>query len=169
MASQGQEGLVPDNPLIAHTRQVWVADGYVPETYYTLSPEAAELLRPVFGSWGFDPSQAEFNFGWTPQGTAAYTVGNQVHINSDWWGEQTGLDRLALVAHEVTHSVQYQSLGYGSFLSRYAGEYNTGENYVVPGSLKATPIGQVDVVNSQFTLDQTAERSALEVRWRYGQ
>ena len=93
MASQGQEGLVPDNPFIAHTRQVWVADGYVPETYYTLSPEAAELLRPVFGSWGFDPSQDEFNFGWTPKGTAAYTVGNQVHINSDWWGEQTGLDR----------------------------------------------------------------------------
>jgi hypothetical protein len=167
VAGAGREGAVPDDPLVQCTRKVWTVDGYVPDTYYKLSPEAAELLGPVFKKFGFDPTTVEFRFGWTPKGVSAYTLGNDVTINPGVWGRTSGLGRLELVAHEATHSVQYQQLGYVGFLRRYIGEYNTGSNYVVPGELKGTSMSAVNPIDSRFTLDQLAERSALEVRWRY--
>jgi RHS repeat-associated protein len=138
---------------------------------YKINGQAKAILGPVFKqNFNFDISKVTFEFGWTPSGVAAYTVGNEVVLNEDKWDAMTPKERMHLVAHEMTHSVQYERFGNTSFFNfslsrflwRYKKEYGRSDNYVVPGSLASTPVNQVDPVDKSYTLDQIAERVADE-------
>jgi hypothetical protein len=115
----------------------------------------------VEGKKGYDLSKIEFQWGSTPEDVPAYTFGDKVTINKTWWDKASPLERLKLVAHEVTHSLQYDVLGVPAFLSRDKGEYERPDNYVWPGG----PI-PTDPTDPRFTLDQIAERVKIEAELR---
>jgi hypothetical protein len=62
---------------------------------------------------------------------------------------------------------QYAALGrpaIARFLVRYLPEYHLRrDNYALPPELAATPLGEVDVLDRRYTLDQIAERFRHEV------
>jgi hypothetical protein len=179
MGQLGRAGAgVPDDPLQEIAPNV-----------NKLNYRAWRLLAPIFNTWGFDPSEVRFYFGPTPGGAPAWTpFPDETVIDPDGeWSapRETGLDRLELVAHEITHSVQYAQgglfgtsiFGTYNFWARYAGEYNPDSNYVVPDSLENTALNRINILDSnylaegreqQYTLDQLAERVADEVAKRYG-
>jgi RHS repeat-associated protein len=77
---------------------------------YKLSPSAKATLGPIFQrAWGFDVSKVRFAFGPT-NGAAAFTVENLVILDRDAWDAATPDERLGLLGHEMTHSVQYERL-----------------------------------------------------------
>jgi hypothetical protein len=135
--------------------------GVVASSYYTLSASAIAALDPTFkGKLGFDVSQVRIYFGFTGKGDA-YTLGNRVTIDRANWDKLSPRQMIRLLAHEITHSVQYEKIGLTSFLNRYiglSGEYYQKANYVVPGSLSTQAVGSFDIVDKNYTLDQIANR-----------
>jgi hypothetical protein len=76
-----------------------------------------------------------------------------------------------LLAHEITHSVQYRQLGSAAFIGRYVKESAMyGESaYGVPATLgqemmQGRMIGSV--VSKSYTLDQMADTVGREATWR---
>jgi hypothetical protein len=138
-----------------------------PENYsYRLSAEARAELQPVFDNWGYDTSKARGSFGsrTSTNGNAAFTLGDDIIINRDSWFRraQDPQAQLRLLAHEVTHCVQYRDLGRVAFLARYATEYPRGDNYIPPAKLINTRIEIVDHIDERYTLDQIAKRVEME-------
>ena len=130
-----------------------------------LSKYAVPPLQSVFNHLGFDVTRGVFEFGQTG-GAGAYTLGNTVIINGGIWKYARPHQRMRTLAHELTHSVQYEKLGFSGFLSRYydSDEFWRGrDNYRVPSDLAAIPMGALNVVDPRFTLDQIAERVASEL------
>lgn len=79
---------------------------------YQLSPAAQAALGPIFErAWNFDVSKVTVHFGPVGKlGAAAMTFGNTVIVDRGQWNAATQQERLALLAHEITHSVQYERL-----------------------------------------------------------
>lgn len=77
---------------------------------YRLSESAKAALGPVFErAWDFDVSKVRVVFG--PTGKAdAFTFGNLVVLNRKSWESADQLERLKLLGHEITHSVQFERL-----------------------------------------------------------
>jgi hypothetical protein len=151
---------VPENPL-EYRRQVGPGG---PDEWYRVTPEGKKLLQPVLDKYGVDASDLKVQFGRTPKGTAAFTYGDRITINRDYWKGASGLTRLELLAHEATHTAQYRELWTARFLVRYANEYfSRPDNYQWPGG--PMPTSSID---TRFTLDQIATRAELEIRARYG-
>lgn len=90
-------------------------------------------------------------------------LGDDVLINGTKWDAMSPRERIELMAHEITHSAQYDKLGYVGFLNRYRKETGRSDNYIVPPELANTPIEEVDLTDPRYTLDQIAERVAT--RW----
>jgi hypothetical protein len=87
-----------------------------------------------------------------------------VTVDTATWNGHNFNGKLGLLAHEITHSVQYDKIGYVEFGERYTPEFNGNHaNYFLSQSLANTPIGKVDVVSNYYTLDQIAERFKYEV------
>jgi hypothetical protein len=131
---------------------------------YVLSDSARRSLQPLFDSFGFDVSCVTVRFapswrvGWKND---AYTLGDSITVNRNTWEGKGSVWRLGLLAHEVTHSVQYARLGYAGFLTRYGPEWFRDRNYHVPPTLEAILLRLLDPVDRRFTLDQIANRVAL--------
>lgn len=62
----------------------------------------------------------------------AVTIGHTIYLDTDYFGRQTEVGKVALLGHELTHVTQYQALGFGGllqswgnvmFISQYFGEY----------------------------------------------
>jgi len=95
-----------------------------PYTAFRLSPYAISVLKPIFDQYNFDLSQIEVDkVGILDHDTIGWTVGNTVHVDMDYWDESNNYGRLDLLAHEITHSVQYEQLGFVRFGLRYAAEF----------------------------------------------
>lgn len=79
---------------------------------YQLSPAAQAALGPIFErAWSFDVSKVTVHFGPVSKvGAAAMTFGNTVIIDRGVWNSYSQQERLALLAHEITHSVQFEKL-----------------------------------------------------------
>ena len=110
--------------------------------------------------------------------TAMYSVAQiraglqQVYLD-DTFQYRRPYDQMQLLAHEITHSVQYRDLGKANFLERYAVGHGQPDNYDVPPELWAIPTDQLSVTQAgsylgqdgfrhDFTLDQIAERIGTE-------
>ena len=91
---------------------------------YRLSQMALQALQPVFDNFGYDARRVTIAFGSsTSTGrSAAFTVGDSIIINRSAWEARTPLQQRELLAHEITHSVQYARLGKARFLARYGPE-----------------------------------------------
>jgi hypothetical protein len=72
-----------------------------------------------------------------------------------------------LLAHEMTHAVQYGRIGVARFLVRYLDEWHRSNSnpYGVPGELVAIPLASLDPVDPRFYLDQLADRVATELHY----
>jgi phage major head subunit gpT-like protein len=133
------------------------------DNHYKLSKDASDILAPFFKTnFFYDVSKVRISFGYT-FGQAAYTVDRGITIDWNVWHGLTDRGKMKLLAHEITHVIQYDTMGIRRFLGRYAREYDDSTNYVVPPELESTPIEQVDVLERNYTLDQNAERVADEV------
>jgi hypothetical protein len=130
---------------------------------YRLSPAAEVGLEQVFDKLGYDISGIVIQFGPT-FGNSAFTVGRVITVDADTWAQlwQTGGEKAQreLLAHEITHSIQYEKLGLDDFLVRYAKEH---PRYGVPGPFKAITPGGLkgfDVVDPRYSLDELADTVA---------
>jgi hypothetical protein len=85
---------------------------------YKLSTEAKAVLGPIFDrTWGFDVSKVTVHFGPTGDGVAAFALGNTIIVNKGYWDQCSTQQRMSLLAHEMTHSVQYERLAAPGALS----------------------------------------------------
>jgi hypothetical protein len=130
---------------------------------YKLDPRAARYLGTFFmNNFGFDISKIGITFGHT-LGASAYTIDNGIVIDQDVWESMDSWDRYSLLAHEITHCVQYEMIrkmggGLPSFLSRYFDEYFGPDNYG-PSKLNGAgeQLGKLDVLDPNYTLDNIAD------------
>jgi hypothetical protein len=129
---------------------------------YVLNDQAKAALQSMFSTWGYDVNQVQFLFGFT-NGNAAVTVGNNVMISAASWEtlhNQSPQAQLRLLAHEVTHCVQYRDIGIPSFWTRYGPEHERPDNYDPPPKLieKVAKEGvkNLNVTDARWTLDQIA-------------
>jgi RHS repeat-associated protein len=118
----------------------------VPHGYYaTQVPSVSGVtvyLRYIFGQGGI-------------------TVGNNVTLDRLTWGNIQTSQRYHLLAHELTHVLQYARLDSAiGFLSRYAVEY---PSYGVPSELRAKPLSEIDPLDPNYSLDQLADTVADKV------
>ena len=129
------------------------------------------ILRRTFDRYNFNVGQIRVIFKHN-LGQSGITLGNRVYLD-DSFQYRTPYQQMSLLAHEITHSVQYRDLGTGNFLERYAVGYGRPDNYDVPSELWALPKEKLSVTQSgsylgqdgfrhDFTLDQIAERIGIE-------
>jgi hypothetical protein len=142
-----------------------------------LTPEATRILEPLFReAFGYDISRVSVRFGYTPRSVSAYTIGDRVTVNENYWKHATYKERLKTLAHEITHSVQYDRLdripiltrnwSRFEFLTRYFYEYATTPNevnYSVPFGLEHAKIQDVDPLDPRYNYDQIADRTGQEI------
>jgi len=141
---------------------------------YKLSDYTIDQLQPMVENWNFErallgqePIQLSLRdirvqFGATP-GAAAYTVNDRITLDPSSWANETTTGRVALLSHELTHTVQQSQLGGGAggmakFLVRYAGEHDPPASYQLEPEFEHPQLYNIDPLDSYFTYDQTAER-----------
>lgn len=101
----------------------------LPTTFESGSPLpglVTDALEPYFE--GFDLTQIRIHneIPWYVVGQPdAYTSGNNIYFAEGAYNPNTA-SGLALIAHEVLHSQQYQKLGTFRFRARYLSEYTVG-------------------------------------------
>jgi hypothetical protein len=117
----------------------------------------------LFSRFGFDVGRLSITTDGA-FGQAGITFGKTICLSRDF-GSRDPITQLGLLGHEITHSVQYQKLGWPRFLTRYLREWreSNGDPYVEPGDprserLLRMPIGSVDPVSTDFYLDQLGDR-----------
>jgi RHS repeat-associated protein len=129
------------------------------------------ILRRTFDRYNFDVDQIKVIFK-KNLGQAGITLGNRVYLD-DSFQYLSPYRQMRLLAHEITHSVQYRDLGKANFLERYAVGYKQVDNYDIPTELWAVPTNKLSVTQAgsylgqdgmryDFTLDQIAERIGVE-------
>jgi hypothetical protein len=132
---------------------------------YALDPRAIDILSPIFKTdFHYDLSQVRLEFGYT-HGHPAFTLGDEVTLDQDEWNKTNERGRIKLLAHEITHSVQFERMGnthlvnfsFTRFMYRYIREYYKNDNYHIPGEIRKFSMSDLNVVDSHFTLDQIAE------------
>jgi Domain of unknown function (DUF4157) len=118
---------------------------------------ARQELAPFFP--GFDLNRIDVQFGipfiitaLSPISPAAVTLGDTVYVAEGAYSPETP-EGLALLAHEITHSVQYDQLGLAGFLWRYSGAYESGKGNGLTG----------DAAYSNIYLEVLARLKAQEV------
>ena len=166
MVQEGAAG--PPQPPAAGSGQnpqsPFVKDGRITDAGHT-------ILQRTFDRYKFNSGQItvilKHNLG-----QSGITLGNRVYLD-DSFKYRRPYDQMSLLAHEITHSVQYRDLGKANFLERYAVGYGQPDNYDVPIELWAVPTDQLSVTQAgsylgqdgfrhDFTLDQIAERIGIE-------
>ncbi|MEP6652282.1 MAG: RHS repeat-associated core domain-containing protein [Myxococcales bacterium] len=142
------------------------AKGLPVPTYYKLSDAAVEELGPVFNQLGYDVSRVRVSTGgaW---GMDGFTLGDAVHLTTDssHWS-------LGLMAHEITHSVQFDLRPFymagrytyeaaSTAISGLFGGQGISEMYGPTSALSGTQLSTLDVFDTRVYLDQIADRVAL--------
>lgn len=130
-----------------------------------------KILRRTFDRYHFDVGQITVILKQN-LGQAGITLGNRVYLD-DSFQYLRPYRQIHLLAHEITHSVQYRDLGKSNFLERYAVGYKQPDNYDIPTELWAVRTENLSVTQTgsylgadgmryDFTLDQIAERIGTE-------
>ena len=142
----------------------FVKDGRITDAAHT-------ILQRTFDRYKFNSGQITVIFK-HDLGQSGITLGNRVYLD-DSFQYRSPYRQMKLLAHEITHSVQYRDLGKANFLERYAVRYGQPDNYDVPIELWTVPTDQLSVTQAgsylgqdgyrhDFTLDQIAERIGIE-------
>jgi hypothetical protein len=125
-----------------------------------LSAEGRHLLERTFGRFGYDVRRTRIGFDRSVDfDDVALTNRDLLRINPDAWAEKTPYEQMQVLTHEITHSVQFDRLGYIDFRLRLARERLThifGGLYDVPDSLANQTLNQIDLVNPRYTLEGLA-------------
>jgi hypothetical protein len=124
-----------------------------------LTPKAQELLNPIFRKFGYDLARAKITF--EPGVDTADTSGDHIRLNPDYWATTLDLKQMQILAHELTHSVQFQRLGTGGTLWRLGVEsasHPFSDVYEVTDDLANTPLETLNPTDSRFTLEGIASR-----------
>jgi hypothetical protein len=133
--------------------------GGQPPHWLVLAPEAKTRLLRLFGRFGLDLGQLRFALRVLGGQAQGLNYGDTIYLyprfGRGWYDEQLGL-----LAHEITHAVQYRKLGRAALALRHARErQRSGGNLYDPApKLTATPIADVDPVTPDYYLEQLAER-----------
>jgi hypothetical protein len=132
--------------------------------WFVLAPEARGVLQALFGRFGLDLGALTISLGGA-FGNRGLTLGRTILLTPEF-ARDSYPQQLALLAHEITHAVQYRILGWARLLFRYGEEWSrsSGDPYGVPTPLRQLPVGQVDPVDGRFYLDQLADRFALAMQ-----
>jgi hypothetical protein len=140
-----------------------VTKGIAPPKWYVLAPAARARLQPLFARFPLDLGRLSLNMGGA-FGNAAITFKSTISLATDFGTGNTATfeAQLRLLAHEITHSVQYTRVGFFPFLVRYLREWRAskGDPYGVPPALAGISLREVDPIDSRFYLDQIADRFA---------
>ncbi len=139
---------------------------------YKLSADAIAILKPIFDKFHFDLSQINVHIT-DLVGAIGKTYGNDVNVDADYWfnPNRSNYYRLSLLAHEITHSVQYSVIGFARFYWRYPLEYlnvspNTSvfKNYDSINLIRLqVPLNLETVASTDYSLDQMAQYVASKV------
>lgn len=126
-----------------------------------LSPLARGLLRPIFDRFGYDVAQTQIRFDSSV--STADTNGDVIRINPELWSNPkwNNLNRMKLLTHEITHSVQFQKLGASALRWRLGVERVThafGDVYEVPNELANIQLKGMNLTDPRFTLEGIASR-----------
>jgi RHS repeat-associated protein len=97
---EGTGGRVPYGPAVDPGQYV-SAGG--------LSPEARRLLKPVFDRFGYNLARTRINFSEAVR--RGETDRDLISISPRFWSQATDLERMQVLTHEITHSVQFDRLG----------------------------------------------------------
>jgi len=148
------------SPLMGGKPQPFVPGSYINDD--RLSDEAKRLLKPTFDHFNFDLGRIRIEFTGL-RNDPAETDGDVIHIDRDSWrkADATPIKRMMILTHEITHSVQYDRLGYWKARLRFASErlkYGSEGVYEVPGSLDRLKLDKIDPVDTRFTLESIARR-----------
>jgi hypothetical protein len=129
--------------------------------WFVLAPAARGALTPLLGRFGLDLRALTFSLGGA-FGNRGLTLGRTILLTPEF-ARDPYPRQLSLLAHEITHAVQYKILGWTRLLIRYAEEWarSDGDPYGVPAALRQIPISEVDPVDGRFYLDQLGDRFAL--------
>jgi hypothetical protein len=156
--------LVP-GPTQAYAAQM-VSKGIPPPRWFVLAPDTKSRLSVLFSRFSgvaFDLGRLSITTGGA-FGQGGITFGNTICLSREF-AARDPLVQLGLLAHEITHSVQYKMLGWVPFLSRYVREWreSRGDPYMTPGDSKTDalmrlPIHSVNPVDPNFYLDQLGDR-----------
>jgi Domain of unknown function (DUF4157) len=145
---------------------------------YKLNAQALAILGPYFmKEFNFDVRKVRFEFGGTISytnifGPDAFTIGNDVLLNSDKWDRMSERKRFLLLAHEITHCVQFEregntwpfaTAGLAKFGYRYVPEYRNRDDNYDTSTLQNVHIDKSNVTSGRWTYDQIAERVSEEV------
>jgi hypothetical protein len=130
-----------------------------PHHEYRLSPRVYRDIQALFRE---DLGDITVTFTDVWGDAPSYTLWSTIFMDLEVWRAETEEQQFRSLVHEVTHCVQYERLGAWAFFQRYHTEHKRKDNYDVPLWLSNTPVEQVDLVSSAFTLDQLAERMADE-------
>ena len=159
------ESLAP-GPVQAFAEQMRAKGMPVP-TWYVLSARARMALEPLFSSFRLDLNTLVISTGGA-FGNAGITFGRTILLQKSFGTGPTARlqGQLRLLAHEMTHSVQYARIGLPRFIVRYLGEWRKsgGNPYGVPAALAAIPLASLDPIDGRFYLDQISDRVAAELR-----
>jgi hypothetical protein len=136
-------------------------------TYYTLSAAGVRYLQPFFDQWGPKVRYETFSFGFVAGNAPAYTLASHVTLDEYQWRDALPVDRLGLLAHEMTHTVQMDRIGVLAFLARYMGEHGSPSNYDIRDLAPEDLTGPFNPLDPRYTFDQNAERTALQVQKTY--
>jgi hypothetical protein len=139
--------------------------------WYKLSDQGRAALGPAFAKLGFDVANVDIHISddsVVAALTGARTFGDDVFINTDTWNrwQSSPDDQLFLLAHEITHSVQWALAGKVDFITRYLPEETTfGEydQYHEPQSLTTTDTSAINVLDQRYTLDELADTVATHL------
>ena len=142
--------------------------GIRPPVWLKLAPLAKKQVQPYFDRFGWDLGRLTFSTG-RAFGQAGITFGRTILLERAF-GLMDYQTQLGLLAHEIAHSLQYHLAGWGTFLTRYLGEWrkSDGDPYMKEGdskweALADIPIGSVDALDPRFYLDQIADRFRVAV------
>ena len=125
-----------------------------------MSNEAKKLLKPTFDVLKFDLSRVRIEFTGI-RGNPAETDGDVIHIDRDYWRKAKPLKQMMILTHEITHSVQFDRLGYWKARMRFAAEkvkYGSDGVYDIPGELDRLKLNQINPIDSRFTLESIGAR-----------
>jgi RHS repeat-associated protein len=135
--------------------------------WYKLNKQGLSALKPVFDQYGYDVEDVRVHIGDSVVNLGGYqrTLGDSVYINGSSWQRLSDDEQLFTLGHEITHSAQWNE-GHVTFAGRYLYEevkFGQYDQYNVPSSLKSMSVGSFDLRNSNYTLDEIADRIGYEV------
>jgi hypothetical protein len=132
---------------------------------YRLSAEGRQALRPLFDRFGYDVGRMQIQFD--PGVSSAETNRDLVIVNPRLWSARSDYGKLQVLAHEATHSVQFQKLGSAGVRWRLGTERVKnlfGDVYDVTDELANVPQTRMNPIDERFTLESLATRMEDFVR-----